>query len=391
MSFSGKSTFAAGADLPELAEDVADLVSIVSPHETPLLDHLGDSIRPAYSTVHEWIEDALLPNTDSINQTTFTPNATDATAITVANGARFSMGDQVRPANATEIFFVTAVTANVLTVIRRYGSTPASALANSMKLTIIGNAAVEGADASAARFTNRQRRINYTQIFAATAEVTGTMAAVRAHGLRDELEFQKSQRLRELLRDLENSVINGTAPATSPQGSSSVRRTMNGIIKTIATHQYIPNQNGFPAGGGGSSIDLNENVLNAAMRNIWEQSAARVDTILLNASQKRRINQFIASTARTYAPKARTVSELINIYESDFGTARIILSRWVPADTILFLDASRISVLPLATRSFAFRPLAPTGDASAGQLIGEYTIEMKNEAAHGLIRGLSTT
>ena len=61
MSFSGKATYSAGADLPELAEDISDLVSIVSPHETPLLDVLGDPKRPARSTIHEWLEDALVP------------------------------------------------------------------------------------------------------------------------------------------------------------------------------------------------------------------------------------------------------------------------------------------------------------------------------------------
>lgn len=74
MPFTGKATFSAGADLPELMEDVSDIVSIVSPWETPLLAHLGDAKRPALSTIHEWIEDELLPNTDTLNQTTFTPN-----------------------------------------------------------------------------------------------------------------------------------------------------------------------------------------------------------------------------------------------------------------------------------------------------------------------------
>lgn len=60
MPYSGKSTFDGGADLPELMEDVADLVSIITPHETPLLDHLGDAKRPALGTVHEWLEDALV-------------------------------------------------------------------------------------------------------------------------------------------------------------------------------------------------------------------------------------------------------------------------------------------------------------------------------------------
>jgi len=391
MSFSGKSTFAAGTDLPELAEDVADIVSIVSPHETPFLAHIGDSGRPAYSTIHEWIEDTLLPNTDSINQVTFTPNPTDATSITVANGPRFTVGDQVRPANASESMFVTAVAGNVITVVRRYGGTTGLALANAMRLTILGNAALEGADASQAKFTNRTRRVNYTQIFAATAEVTGTMSAVRGHGVRDELEFQKAQRLRELIRDLENSVINGSAPAASPQGSTSVRRTMNGVIKSIVTNQFVPSLNGFPAGGGGSSLDLTETLVNAAIRNVWEQSAARIDTILVNASQKRRFNQFVASTAHNYTPHSRNLSEIVSVYESDFGVARILLSRWVPADTVLFLDSSRLAVMPLAGRSFSFKPLAATGDATAGQILGEYTLEMKNESAHSLIRGLSTT
>jgi len=65
MSFTGKATYSAGAALPEIAEDVADIIGIVSPYETPLLDHLGDPQRSATSTVHEWLEDSLLPTPTS--------------------------------------------------------------------------------------------------------------------------------------------------------------------------------------------------------------------------------------------------------------------------------------------------------------------------------------
>jgi hypothetical protein len=390
MGYSGKATYAAGADLPEIVEDVSDIVGIVSPFETPLLAHLGDPQRAAHSTVHEWIEDTLLPNTDSVNQTTFSPNGQDATSITVANGSRFQVGDLVRPGNSNEVMQVTAVAGNVLTVVRRYGSTPAFTLTNGVKLTILGNAALEGADASAARFTGRVRRQNYTQIFSATVEVTGTMQAVRHYGVQDELDYQKQERLRELLRDLENCVINGTAPAATPQGSSTVRRSMNGIIKQITTNQFVPGQNGFPSGGG-AGTDLNETVLNAAMRLAWEQSQGRLDTIVVGGFQKRRINQFIASTARHYAPGDARLGELVSVYESDFGVAKVILSRWVPLDTAVLLDSSRLGVLPLAGRSFQFRPLGPSGDATAGQLVGEYTLEFRNENAHAVVRGLSTS
>ena len=65
MPFTGKASYSAGADLPEIAEDVADIVGIVSPYETPLLDHLGDAQRAATSTIHEWLEDALVPRLEA--------------------------------------------------------------------------------------------------------------------------------------------------------------------------------------------------------------------------------------------------------------------------------------------------------------------------------------
>jgi hypothetical protein len=388
MSFTGKATFTAGTDLPEIAEDVSDVIGIVSPFETPLLDRLGDAKRPAVNTIHEWIEDTLLPNTDSVNQTTFTPNAADATAITVANGTRFRVGDQVRPDGIREVMLVTAVAGNVLTVVRRYGGTTGGNLANSMRLFILGNAAIEGDDRPVTQFTNRSRKRNYAQIFSASVEVSGSMSAARAFGIADEADYQKQERLRELLRDLENCVINGVAPAANPQGSSSVRRTMNGIIPAIATNSFVPNTGGIPAGAG-TGNGLTDGVLNAALRLIWEQSSGRVDTIVVNGVQKRKINEFITNS-RLYSPADVRVQDQVSVYESDFGVCRVVLSRWVPSDTLLMLDSSRVQVMPLSGRSFHYKPLAATGDSQTGMVLGEYTLEFKNENAHGLLRGLST-
>lgn len=106
--------------------------------------------------------------------------------------------------------------------------------------------------------------------------------------------------------------------------------------------------------------------------------------------QKRRINSFLTAS-RGYGARDERYRDLVSLYESDFGVCRIVLSRWVPADTVLLLDSSRIDVLPLAGRSFRFKKLASTGDSEIGQVIGEYTLELRNENAHGLIRGLATS
>jgi hypothetical protein len=229
---------------------------------------------------------------------------------------------------------------------------------------------------------------NYTQIFAATVTVSGSMQAARAHGVSDELDYQKQERLRELLRDLENTVINGVAPAATQQGSAGVRRTMNGIINTLSTNLLEPGVGDLPPGGGPGSDELTEEVLNAALRLVWEQSAGAIDTIVVNGAQKRKINSFISSS-RAYAPDDTSFRDLVSVYESDFGVARVILSRWMPADAVLMLDSSRVQVVPLVGRSFGFKPLAATGDRQSGQVLGEYTLEMKNENAHGLVSALA--
>ncbi|MGD9109333.1 MAG: DUF5309 family protein [Phycisphaerales bacterium] len=384
MSFTGKATYSAGSSLPELAEDVSDLIGIIAPYETPLLDALGDPLREATSTHHEWLEDELLPNKDTINDSIIgDPDA--ETEFDVANGARFRVGDQIQVAGSEELMLVTLVSNNTLVVIRGYAGTTPEDLVNGQVINILGSAALEGSEKPDTRFTNRIRCGNYTQIFTETVEVSGTDVAASQLGLADEMDYQKQQRLRELVRNLENTVINGGQPTTDPQGTSSARRSMRGIIQHLSTNVLHDGNSGFPA-----DDNLDEETINLMLRNIWENSNGNVDLIVVGGSQKRKINAFLTEN-RSYAAADTKFVNMVSIYESDFGVCKIITSRWMPQDAVLFLDSSRINVLPLAGRSFHFKPLASGGDYECGELIGEYTLELKNEAAHGLIRDLATS
>ncbi len=376
MPFTGKATYSAGATLPDLAEDVGDVVGIVSPYETALLDHLGDPQRAATSTVHEWLEDTLLSNQSVIDDAVHDGSDT-ATTLSISDENTFRPGDLVRSDGSREIMLITGTSGLDLTLVRGYGGTSAEEFEDGAILRAIGNAALEGQDADAARFTTRTRHQNYTQIFSATTEVSGSQRAATAHAVADELDYQKQERLRELLRDLENCVINGVAPTSNPQGGTSTRRSMRGIIDSVTTNTV--NANGAL---------LSEDLLNSTMRSIWEQSNGGVDTIVVGGRQKRAINQFIASS-RGYDARSTRYRDLVSVYESDFGVCRVVLCRAVPADAMILLDSSRVDVLPLAGRSFSYQPLASTGDRTTGQVVGEYTLELRNENAHGVVRSLS--
>jgi hypothetical protein len=382
MSFTGKATYDGGATLPELVEDVSDLVGIISPYETPLLDAQGDPQRAALSTHHEWLEDALLANRDVLTATPTNP-LLDMT-ISVATPQSFRVGDQIKVRTELMLVVDVDVPASALDVLRAYGGSTAVSLASSDVIEILGNAALEGGEADAARFTVRQRRGNWTQIFTKTVLVSGSDLAVRHHAVADELDYQKQERLRELLRDLENTVLNGGSPVSSPsEGSPFDRRTMRGIVSSLSTNVFVPGEDDFPSGPG-----LDEGMLNSALRRIWESSSGNVDTIVVNGYQKRVISNFTA-TAQRYSPEDERLRRVVGVYESDFGVQRVVLSRWAPADSVLLVDSSRVSVLPLSGRSFHYKPLASTGDFEKGELIGEYTLEMRNEAAHGMISGLT--
>ncbi len=382
MAFTGKATYSAGTTLPEIAEDVSDLIGIISPYETPLLDVIGDPLREAKSTYHEWLEDSLVPNKDTINDSTIS-DPDGETSFDVAHGDRFRAGDQIQVDGSEELMLVTGVSDNTITVVRGYAGTTPENIANGQVIHILGNAALEGDDKPAARFTNRSRLGNYTQIFTTAVEVSGTNIAASHLGISDEIDYQKAERLRELIRDLENTVINGGQPSANPQGSASVRRSIKGIIQHIVTHIYRPGDSGFPSGTG-----LDEAKINYVLRQIWENSSGNVDLIVVGGYQKRKINAFL-SASRSFGPTDRAYTDMVSVYESDFGVCRIITSRWVPQDAVLLLDSSRVSVPPLAGRSFHFKPLASSGDYECGQLIGEYTLEFRNEASHGLIRDLA--
>jgi len=384
MAFTGKATYLAGASLPELAEDVSDLIGIVSPYEVPLLDALGDPLRAARSTYHEWLEDALLPNKDAVNDSVFTDASAD-TDFVVDNGGRFRVGDQIQVEGSGELMLVTGIDSDTLTVIRGYAGTTAEDLADNQVINILGNAALEGGDKPTTRFTNRSRCGNYTQIFTNSVEVSGSDLAASQLGLADEMDYQKQERLRELIRDLESTVINGGQASSVPQGSASVRRTMKGVVQHLSTNVFAAGDSGFPTGS-----DLDEAKINYVLRQIWENSNGNVDLIVVGGFQKRKINGFL-SESRSFGANDVSYKDMVSIYESDFGVCKIVTSRWMPQDSVLMLDSSRVNVLPMAGRSFHFKPLASSGDYECGELIGEYTLELKNEAAHGFINGLSTS
>ena len=75
------------------------------------------------------------------------------------------------------------------------------------------------------------------------------------------------------------------------------------------------------------------------------------------------------------------------MYVSNFGEHMIVANRFQRNATALVLDMEYIALAML--RNMVTTPLAKTGDADRTQLLCEFTLEVRNEAASGKVTDIA--
>jgi hypothetical protein len=76
-------------------------------------------------------------------------------------------------------------------------------------------------------------------------------------------------------------------------------------------------------------------------------------------------------------------------YVSDFGTLKVVPSRFNRDRTLCILDMNYWAIAYL--RPFQSMQLAVTGDSIQRQILAEYTLVSRNEAASAKVADLSTS
>jgi hypothetical protein len=364
MAFTGKASY---TTLNEIAEDVSDMVALISVMETPFLDLIGDGDIQVKNVVHDWLEDALNPHVASLAAAA-TSDAGAAFGISVSNNSHIRVGmvlqaDADGKSTHEQMLVVSKAGANTVYVDRAAAGTSATSHASGDNLRIVASAALEGDDAGTDTSTSRTRRTNFTQIIEKFVNISGTRQAVvnLGSGLENEVAKQEMDRLREAVRELENSVIAGRLLGNTV-GTSTTRRTMAGLQGSITQTRSV-----------GTVV---HSLVDDLVQDVWAQGA-HADLIMAGAQVKRRFHLFPGSAVRQVQNEKEFVRN-IETYEGFDGTQRVMLNRYVDTNKILVGQSNLVRVGPLAGRSFAFQDLGKTGDATKRQLIGEYTVELGN-------------
>lgn len=349
-------------------QSVVDEILILNPHQTPMLSLIGFGAAVTQVT-HEWFEDEMYAAETLVNGAKLVGD----TAIVVDDASIFRVGHVIKIVD--ELLYVSAVNTgtNTLTVTRGYAATTAAAIADNAKVEILFVEGTEGADARAARYKARVSKSNKTQIFDDSIEISGTAQAVTQYGISDLYEFEKQKKQLELALQLEKAVINGVL-----YESGQVRQ-MKGMRSFITTNVTTV----------GAAVS--GTVINDSLQAIYEKggfAGGGMYKIVVPAKQKRAISALDASKIQiTQAEDSR--GQKVDFFVSDFGQFEIVLNNNLNADELFIVDVNRVSIRPLNGREFFHKYMGEKGDYTTGTLVGEYTLEFRQEKAHARLKGLS--
>jgi hypothetical protein len=237
----------------------------------------------------------------------------------------------------------------------------------------LANAQVEGADAVSPTLTSTTMNQNWTQISDKVVQVSTTDDVVDKAGRTTETAYQLAKASSELKRDMESILLSDQAGGAGGTGTA---RTLKAIQQWLTT-------NVVDAAGAFTEDQLNEAVLEAY------QSGGEPSMLLVSPKNKQAVSKFAGiAEQRFQAPsnKPTTIVATADIYMSDFGTLSVVPDRFLDDDVALVLDPSMASVAYL--RPFKKTKLAKTGDSEKYMMNVEYTLVVKNEAAHAMISGI---
>jgi hypothetical protein len=252
---------------------------------------------------------------------------------------------------------------------------------------------LEGDDSTNAAVVPTVRVGNRTQIFKKVYQISNTQEVVDKAGRDSEMGYQTMLNSRRIKMDLEttlhlNQASNAEAGATP--------RKLGGFPTWITSNDSRGAggaDGGFSAGNTVAATDgtqraLTETLLKAVLKSVWD-SGGKAECVILGSSQKQTASTFtgIATQYQEAKGKVATIVGAADRYVSDFGTYTIVPSRYCRARDGLVLDPSMASLLWL--RKFKREELSKTGDSRKFHIVGEVTLKVHNQAAHGVIADLS--
>jgi len=252
------------------------------------------------------------------------------------------------------------------------------------------NASLEGDDADFSAVSATTRLSNTCQISEKAISVTGTQQATASAGRRNELDYQTVKRSLELRRDMETSLLADNAEVT---GNATTARELGGALAWFTSN--------VSRGSGGSSGSLGNTATTQGTQRAFTEAQLKSvikscfdnggdpDYIMLGSFNKQKASEFTGNATRYLDNVGEKLVTNIDVYQSDFGRMKVVPNRFQSARDAYILELDMWAVAYL--RRPRQMDLAQTGDAKKRQVLAEYTLVSRNEAASGVVADLTTS
>ena len=358
---------------------VSEAIRMIDPIDTPLLSMLGglDAARSKFNVrengkMIELLEDEYGATAGLFTAGGATTLATDDTQFTVADASTLQPGSVIL--FGTEYAWVSAVdtATNIITMSRTVKGTNDTA-ESTETFQIVGMARLEGADASYIGLNEVATVYNYTGIQQKALNVSGSDEAIDYYGMGSPFAYQAAKAIPELLRNIELQLFHGYRAA----GSGSVARSWGGL-------DVFMGSNTVAAGGAVAKSDVD------ILQEYIHLDGGQPDLLVLNPAVARDLHDLIDSSSFVRIDQSEQKIGLgpLMYAQTQFGNLRIVMDRWCPTGIGWVLDTAKVGLYTL--RPFAWKPLAITGDSKKGEVVGEFSLLVANNEAHGTITGLTS-
>lgn len=244
-------------------------------------------------------------------------------------------------------------------------------------LTAASKAVAEGADATLVALTTPSRVTNVVESIAIPYGVTGVQDAIdHYHG-----QTESVRQSRKALSDWGNSAEFDIVRSTLTSGASGTAAKMKGIVSWISTNSTTQT----------SGTVFNATQLQNILVDVYDKgNGEQITDIFVGSLMKRRISGFTAGQTKFMKSEQKALVDVVDVYESDFGVLRVHLHRYVQQSSdatgrVLGVNMDKWKLAYLR-RPFV-QDLAISGDYAKKQVIGDLTVEARNEAVNFFMDG----
>jgi hypothetical protein len=302
-------------------------------------------------------------------------------------GAKEDISDLIHNISPTETPFVSLVGSTEATQRFHQWQTDTLATPNG------ANAAVEGDEATLEAQSATTLVGNYTQISTKTFGVSGTLEVTEKYGRDSSLAYAAAKAARELKTDVDMACT-GVNNASVAGNSTTARESgsFEAWLESNTDFGATGADGGFSGGlvtarTDGTLRAFAQTQLDSVIQTSWG-NGAKPSVILLGGIQKGNLSGFDGVGARRTDAAGRTIIATADLYVSNFGDLRVVPSRHIRETASV--DRNVFVIDPEHAKIAYLRPwqqydLSKTGDSIRRQMLVEWTLEVCNEAAHGVI------